>query len=327
MKMNTRWKTVRSDNDYGRPAGVRHRDVDWAPYEHDAEVAGARLHYLDYGERGTGGDVFVLAHGLGGRWQHWRENIAALAEHGRVIAVDLPGFGRSQPLPGGYSLDGFADAIAALVQRLEVPKVVFLGHSLGGPLSVRFANRHPELVRAIVLVAGTVQTFADALSPSRFGRGLRRRAGTVVATYFEVLTAALPAPGFLRRQVITQPTLRRPFLWPYLYRPAALPADGVALLVDGAGAPGAVPTARAVGRLQPGHWLTDVKCPVMAIGADHDPISPLSDLAAYADAVPAAHTVVIEGTGHMLMLERPDAFNAEIVKFVHRIPYPAATPS
>jgi pimeloyl-ACP methyl ester carboxylesterase len=43
--------------------------------------------------------------------------------------------------------------------------------------------------------------------------------------------------------------------------------------------------------------------------------------------VPAAHTVVIEGTGHMLMLERPDAFNAEIVKFVHRIPYPAATPS
>jgi pimeloyl-ACP methyl ester carboxylesterase len=91
-------------------------------------------------------------------------------DHGRVIAVDLPGFGRSQPPRDG------ADAIAMLVQRLDLPHVVFVGHSLGGPLSVRFAVWHPELVSAIVLVAGAVQTFADALSPHRFGQGVRRRA-------------------------------------------------------------------------------------------------------------------------------------------------------
>jgi 3-oxoadipate enol-lactonase len=318
--MTTPWKTIPADGGYGRPAGRPWRDVDWTRYEHDAEMAGVRLHYLDYGELRPGGQAFVLAHGLGGRWQHWLENIPALAEHGRVIAVDLPGFGRSRPLRGGYSLDSFADAVAALVQRLDLPKVVFLGHSLGGPLSVRFAIRHPELVNAIVLVAGAVQTFADALSRHRFGHGLRRRAGTAMATYFEVLTAATPSPEFLRQQVITRPWLRRALLWPYLYRPTQLQADSVALLVDGVGARGVLPTARAVGRLQPRQWLTNVVCPVMAIGGDHDPISPLSDLAAITATPLTAHTVVIEGTGHMLMLERPDAFNAEIINFVHSLP-------
>jgi pimeloyl-ACP methyl ester carboxylesterase len=93
---------------------------------------------------------------------------------------------------------------------------------------------------------------------------------------------------------------------------AALPAGSIALLLDGAGARGVLPTARAVGRLRPGEGLGQLRCPVMAIGADHDAISPLPDLAAFAQAVPAAQTVVLEGTGHMVMLERPDAFNTEI---------------
>jgi hypothetical protein len=108
-------------------------------------------------------------------------------------------------------------------------------------------------------------------------------------------------------------------LWPYLHRPAALPADSIAVLLDGAGARGVLPTARAVGRLRPGDGLGQLRCPVMAIGADHDAISPLPDLAAFAQAVPAAQTVVLEGTGHMVMLERPDAFNTEVTSFLDRL--------
>jgi hypothetical protein len=62
------------------------------------------------------------------------------------------------------------------------------------------------------------------------------------------------------------------------------------------------------------------RCPVMAIGADHDAISPLPDLAAFAQAVPAAQTIVLEGTGDLVMLERPDAFNTEITRFLDRLP-------
>jgi hypothetical protein len=81
-----------------------------------------------------------------------------------------------------------------------------------------------------------------------------------------------------------------------------------------------LPTARAVGRLRPGDGLGQLWCPVIAIGADHDAISPLLDLAAFAQAVPAARTVVLEGTGHMVMLERPNAFNTEITRFLDRLP-------
>jgi pimeloyl-ACP methyl ester carboxylesterase len=288
--------------------------VDWTQHVHTADIAGSSLHYVDYGDPGPDSLVFVLAHGLGGHWQHWRENIPELAEHGRVIAVDLPGFGRSGPLPGGYSFDAFADAIAELVKQLDLPKVVFVGHSLGGPVAMRFAHRHPDLVDAVILAAGTVQAFAAALG-MQHGYNLLGRPATVVATYLEVLTAALPVPASLRNQVIKRPRLRRLFLWPYLHRSEALPSNSVALLVDGVGARGVLPTARAAGSLRPGQWLTQVSCPVLAIGADHDAVAPLTELAEFAESVPSARTVVLEGTGHMVMLERASAFTAEVVNF------------
>ena len=308
------WRTVPLDGDYGRPGRQPQGEVNWTQHEHTADIAGSTLHYLDYGDAGPDGLVFMLVHGLGGRWQHWTENIPELAEHGRVIAVDLPGFGRSQPPQGGYSLDVFADAVAELVRQLDLPRVVFVGHSLGGPLAVRFAHRHPDLVAAIVLAAGTVQAFAAVLGLQRDAHVLRRPA-TIAATYFEVLTAGLPAPAFVRHQIIKRPRLRRLMLWPYLHRPEALPTSSVALLVDGVGARGVLPTARAAGRLRPSQWLTQVGCPMLAIGADHDLVAPLNELAAFADAVPRAGTVVLEGTGHMVMLERASAFTAEVVNF------------
>ncbi len=312
---NQPWRTVPLDGDYGLPGRRPRGEVDWPRHLHTADIAGSSLHYLDYGDPGPDGLVFVLVHGLGGRWQHWSENIPELAEHGRVIAIDLPGFGRSGPPPGGYSIDAFADAIAELVTQLNLPQVVLVGHSLGGPLAVRFAHRHPDLVDAIILAAGTVQAFAAVLGMQHPGYNLLRRPATVVATYFEVLTAGLPAPAFLRNQLIKRPRLRRLLLWPYLHRPGVLPSTSVALLVDGVGARGVLPTARAAGRLRPGHWLTQASCPMLAIGADHDAISPLTELAVFAECVPGARTVVLEGTGHMVMLERASAFTAEVVHF------------
>ena len=181
---------------------------------------------------------------------------------------------------------------------------------------MRFAIRHPERVEAIVLAAGTVQAFAAVLGLQR--TDARPRPATVAATAFEVLTAGLPTPAFVRRQIIARPLLRRLLLWPYLHRPEALPPQSVALLVDGVGARGVLPTARAVGRLGPDQWLTQVGCPVLAIGADHDAVAPLAELAQFAAAVPEAEAVVLEGTGHMLMLERADAFTDTVADFARR---------
>ncbi len=309
------WRIVPLAGDYGLPGRRPRGDVDWTQHVHTASITGSSVTYLDYGDAGPDGLVFLLVHGLGGRWQHWTENIPELAEHGRVIALDLPGFGGSGRLPGRTSVDAFAEVVAELVRELALPRVLAVGHSLGGPVVVRLARRHPERVAAVVLAAGTVQAFAGVLGGKRLGHSLRRRPVTTMATVVEVLTAGLPTPAFLRRQVITRTFLRRLLLWPYVHRPQLLPSGAIALLVDGAGAVGVLPAARAAGRLHPAQWLTTPGCPVLAIGADHDPISSLADLAEFAEQVPSARTVVLEGTGHMVMLERAGAFTAEVLRF------------
>ena len=75
-----------------------------------------------------------------------------LAGRARCIALDLPGFGHSDATPDGFSLDSAADGLAGAVRALGAAPAAVCGHSLGGPLAVRLARRHPDAVSSIVLV-------------------------------------------------------------------------------------------------------------------------------------------------------------------------------
>jgi len=310
-------------DDYGRPATPGWRGRDWSAYERDTLVARRRLHYFD---AGTGDPAFVLVHGMGGRWQHWLETIPTLAEHGRVLALDLPGFGQSEEPAERVSLDGFADAAAELIRDLGVERVVLVGHSMGGPIAVRFASRHPDLAEAIVTVGGAVFQFSALLGLHDVMRFIGERPRESAAIAAEIATAGLPAPAAVRRLIAFSPLLRRAFLAPYVFDPAALPSDSAALIVDGAGAPGVLPTARAIGRSDPREGTEAVSCPILSIAADHDRITPLGDTEAFQREVPRARTVVLEGCGHMAMLERPQAFNTQLLAFVEALPASSPTP-
>ena len=72
-------------------------EVDWPEHVHDVSVLGSTTRYVDYGE----GPPLLLIHGMAGSWQSWLANIPALGRHHRVITVDLPGFGGSEPLAPG----------------------------------------------------------------------------------------------------------------------------------------------------------------------------------------------------------------------------------
>ncbi|MEA2445009.1 MAG: hypothetical protein QOJ12_2301 [Thermoleophilales bacterium] len=305
-------RTIRADGDYGQPATPAWRGTDWRTNERDAIVAGRRLHYLD---AGSGERCFVLVHGMGGRWQHWLETIPALAEHGRVLALDLPGFGGSEAPAAGTSLDGFADAAAELARELGVRRVVLAGHSMGGPIAIRFAARHPGSAEAIVPVAGAVYQFSALLGLRDVVRFAVQRPRETAAIAMEIATAGLPTPAPVRRLVVRSPRLRKLFLSPYLLDPLAVPADAAQLIIDGAGARGVLPTVRAIARSDPRAGINAVRCPILALAGDGDRIAPLSDTEAFQRDVPRAQTVVLQGCGHMLMLERPRVFNRELIDF------------
>ncbi|HMK63005.1 MAG TPA: alpha/beta fold hydrolase [Acidimicrobiales bacterium] len=106
-----------------------------------------------YGEAGTGPPV-VFLHGWGLDHRAYKSALNRLVSAGmHVVAPALPGCGGSHPIEDERTtIDGLADWLAELVERLDLEPVVVVGHSFGGALAIAFAHRHRQSVRALVLV-------------------------------------------------------------------------------------------------------------------------------------------------------------------------------
>lgn len=100
------------------------------------------------------GPVFVLVHGIGVSSRYFERLVPALAEHGRVVAVDLPGFGKAKPRRRwpALSIDDFADAVAQAMDGLGITAAIVVGHSMGTQIAVSLAGRRPDLVSAVALL-------------------------------------------------------------------------------------------------------------------------------------------------------------------------------
>jgi pimeloyl-ACP methyl ester carboxylesterase len=120
--------------------------------------------------------------------------LPALAQHGRMIAIDLPGFGRSAPLPAKAGTDFHYRVLLALLDELKLDRVRLVGHSMGGMLCHKLALEHPERVRSLVLVSGSLYMKDLKVQPRtllfflpRVGRWMLTRHRASEATAFESL--------------------------------------------------------------------------------------------------------------------------------------------
>ena len=154
------------------------------------ELDGLLLHYVEEGQ----GPAIVLIHGLGGFAESWRHNIPELSGHGRVIALDLPGFGRSGKPRRAYTTAFLAQALDGFLRTLGVDRVRLVGHSLGGAVAARYALEHPARVERLALLGAAVPGFD--LHPSWVYRTLSLRGvGEVLASF---LTRGICAKGLER---------------------------------------------------------------------------------------------------------------------------------
>ncbi len=118
-------------------------------------VNGVKTNYHDAGR----GDPVVLIHGSGpgvSAWANWRLTLPALTPDHRVVALDMLGFGYTDPDPSGrYDIGSWQAHLLDFLDALNLPKVSIIGNSFGGGMALKFAIAHPERVNKMVLMGSS----------------------------------------------------------------------------------------------------------------------------------------------------------------------------
>jgi pimeloyl-ACP methyl ester carboxylesterase len=128
--------------DHPTVPGARHRYL---------TIRGTRLHVVEAGSDAA--PAVLLLHGFPQHWYAWRHVIQALAEDRRVIAVDLPGFGWSDPSVHGYSTSERANVVVALLDALDVDIADIVAHDWGAWLAFRVALDAPRRVGRLIAIS------------------------------------------------------------------------------------------------------------------------------------------------------------------------------
>ena len=270
----------------------------------DATVLGRRLRFVDYGH----GPGLLLVHGLGGCWQWWLENIPALGEKHRVIAVDLPGFGASEQLPPPATMAMHAATLRALLDHAGLERAILAAHSMGGLVALRFAADRATADRLdglILVCAGGI-----LLDPARL---------TLLGIGFRAFYALFAAPG-VPRAFALRPRLRHLLFSRAVVDRRTLDPRMAAQLVPNLAAPGFPGAVRAGIQSANDTDPQDVRTPTLLVWGDRDPILPVAGARQLAERMPDAHLHVMEGVGHCPMFERDAAFNALVAGFASTRP-------
>jgi pimeloyl-ACP methyl ester carboxylesterase len=243
--------------------------------------------------------VVVLVHGNGDEADTWRYVFTTLSRQFRVVALDLPGFGRSQPIPNG-NLESLNAALSRFLDALALQRVHLVGSSLGAVVCTMYASQNPNRVASLTLVGGVGLGFGDVnvssgiqslLEPEigeSYYNGLRTlgqdAAFATLEPYYANLQA-LPKTDleFLRQRVWAR-------VWSDTQRDAFLAA--LRSLFD--------PNLSTISRLE--------RLPLRLIWGEKDNIVSIQSAHRMLTEFPQAKLEVIKGAGHLPHQEQPKAF-------------------
>jgi pimeloyl-ACP methyl ester carboxylesterase len=255
-----------------------------------ATVEDAKIHSSSVGS----GPTIVFVHGWTCDSSSWAAQVPAFAKNHRVITLDLPGHGQSEsPKDGKLSMDLFARAVEAV--RAEAgagaERIVLVGHSMGAPVIRQYAHLYPEHVAGLVAVDGPldVRPFAAAnlpagVPPPMTGpEGLKAREGMIHSMFIPETPAAL----------------QDHILKMMLAAPEATAVGAMNAMFD--------PAIR---------WTDVVKSPALTVYAG---TANVPDPAATKELYPNHDASQVKGTGHFLMMEKPDEFNRLLAGFLAKI--------
>lgn len=236
------------------------------------------------------GDPIVLIHGFAGSKHYWDKIIPELANEYRVIALDLPGHGESGMGKDRYSIEDMASIIKELLDQLGLAKVTMFGHSLGGYITLAFAEFFPQYLNGFSLVHSTANPDSEEAKEARETNAMKiQEEGS--KTFIEGLSKKLFSPENIEvKSKEIEETVK----------------IGMMTTEDGL-----VSALRAMkNRPERNHVLEDTELPVLLVAGEQDQIIPAEKT--FTVTKPNIEKEVIKGAGHMSMFEQPE----EIVKVI-----------
>lgn len=258
------------------------------------QFQGVKLRFLDEGA----GKPILFLHGFPLCAEMWRDQISAFRDGWRCLALDLPGFGVSEPLPEGVQagIGLYAEAVESLMDRLELPKTAIVALSMGGYVALELIKRAPGRVSALVL--------ADTRATPDSEDAKRAREATARAVEED-------GTEILAERMI--PNLVSP------EASAELRARIEQLIVVNS-PEGAAAATRAMGRrVDNTPVLATIACPTLVLTGRYDSLTPPADGVAMAAEIPGGRHELLEGAGHLSNLEAPSAFNAAVRGFLESV--------
>jgi pimeloyl-ACP methyl ester carboxylesterase len=241
---------------------------------------------------GGDGPGILLLHGLMGRASTWGPVARWLTRYGRVVGLDARGHGASPQRGGGWRTEDFVADAAAVVSRMG-PSVV-IGHSMGGLHAWCLAAAHPALVRAVV-----VEDFA----PDQRGRTVEPW-----RAHFESWPVPFESPAHVRE-----------FFGPlgdYFVECVTEREDGYHLTAD---LPDLYDIAREWGHRSYWPQVTQVRCPLLAIEAEHSAMPPGQMAQLPTRAPGGGHHLVVPGAGHVVHHDAPETYRGAVEAFLSEV--------
>jgi pimeloyl-ACP methyl ester carboxylesterase len=288
---------------------------------------GGPVHYIDFGGPDAGPTV-VLVHGLGGSHLNWDLLAPLLRPHARVLALDLPGFGRSEPGDRRTTVHDNVRVLDRFLREVAGTPAVLVGNSMGGMISILQTANEPASVRGLVLL--------DAAVP-----GPRRSLDPLVAATFAAYSVPFVGQRVMsfRRKRTTPLRSVRQMLRLCGVDPDALPADVIdrsaALLTQRQDVVGMdkafVAAARSLVRLlaDPRAYrraMASIRVPVLMVQGDADRLVPVAAARDVSRRHPEWRYLELAGVGHVPQLQVPDRLAKELLSWFEEtgtIPAPA----
>lgn len=254
---------------------------------------GTALHISD---SGRGERCVVLVHGYLEAMYVWDDFAPLLTPEVRVITVDVPGHGISQVLGEVHTMEMMADVMRGMLDALGIARATFVGHSMGGYISLAFCAKYPERMDGIVLLSSSPCPDDETKRENR-----RREIALVRAGKKDVLARVAPETGF----AVQNRERLKDYIEDLVEQVHITEDDGIVALLGG-----------MIARVDQNAMLRASRVPQLFILGRHDNYIPVEAAERFVADNPQAQVVWLDESGHMGFIEEPQRCADAILGFV-----------